>query len=70
MQNATQDEFLSRITTGFNSELYFSLTGCLNKTKGLSLLYYLSITREKRDWFMPFSRALSEMQPTSSRIFA
>ena len=39
-----------------NSEFYFSLTGCLTKTKELSILHYLPVFRG--DEFMPASRAL------------
>ena len=57
-------------TAGLNSEFSFSLTGCLIKTKDISLFYYFFRVSEGRG-FMPFIKAFArrEKETASSRIW-
>ena len=57
-------------TTGLNSEFSFSQTGCLTKTKEISLLYYLAIAVGRIDGLISFPKALalSETQRAACRI--
>ena len=69
-QDVTQGQFFKWSKTGLNSEFSFSLAGCLNKARELSLPYYLTIAGGRIIGFIPFPRVLvlCETQSTSSRI--
>ena len=60
-----------RCLTGFNSEFFFSLTGCLTKAKKPSLPYHLPIAGRRIIGFISFPKVLvlCEMQSASARIW-
>ena len=69
-QGVTQGHFLSKIELILNSELSFSLIGCLTETNEPSLTNYLHLTWGRMYGFMLFPSilALSKMQTVPSGI--
>ena len=71
LRSDAKRSILKRSLTSLNSELSFSLTGCLRLKVDWSLPYYLLIAGERIRGFIPFQRVLvhCEMQSGSSRIW-